>query len=42
MRFGLDDGHSYMMDEMCDSLGVTVDDIRRAEVNALGLLKLVM
>ena len=39
MRFGLDDGYSYTLDELCESLDVTVDDIRKAEANALGLLK---
>lgn len=39
MRFWLDEDSSYTMDEICESLKVTREDILRAEANALRLLK---
>ena len=39
MRFWLDEDSSYTMDEICESLNVTREEILRAEANALRLLK---
>lgn len=39
MRFWLEEGSSYTMSEISESLHVTEDDIRRAEANALRLLQ---
>ena len=39
MRFWLEEDSSYTMDEICESLNVTREEILRAEANALRLLR---
>ena len=39
LRFGLEDGYSRTLAELCECLDITMDDIRKVEANALALLK---